>query len=95
MKGSPSPEGKRILASVEADMSLPHLIVLLKESNLKISYLQAEVEKTTEETMKLTILVHRLKQTLLCLRCRLVWDDPRMEEKRVCHSCEIILKTYV
>ena len=71
-------------------MSLPHLIDLLKESNLKISHLQAEVEKRMDETMKLTILVHRL-----CPRCRLVWDDPRMEEKGVCHSCDIILKAYV
>lgn len=75
-------------------MSLPHLIDLLKESNLKISHLQAQLEKRTDENLKLTILVHRLKGVLLCPRCRLVWNDPRIEEKGVCDACRIILETY-
>ena len=75
-------------------MSLPHLIDLLRESNLKISHLQAELEQATDETLKLTILVHRLKGALLCPRCRVLWDNPHLQEKAVCDPCDLILKTY-
>ena len=82
------------MESLKTNMSLPHLIDLLRDSNDKISYLQSQLQQVTDETLKLTILIHRLKGHLLCPRCRLLWDNPRLDEKAVCQSCDLILKTF-
>ena len=82
------------MEGAEKDMSLPHLMDLLLESNIKIAHLQRLVEEKTDENVELTNLTHRLKGALLCARCRVVWNDPRLEEKVVCSPCHLILDAY-